>query len=70
MLSKNAIKEFQNLYRKEFGIKLSEKEATKRASRLLGLYKAVYSDPSFDKTKKRKARYDTNTMSQSENDDN
>lgn len=43
ILSKSAIKEFKEIYKKIFGIELSEKEAERKATKLLSLYKAVYS---------------------------
>lgn len=42
-LPPEAIKEFKVLYKKEFGVDLSDEEATMRANNLVGLYDAVYS---------------------------
>jgi len=44
MLPDEAIEEFKEIYKKEFGEELSNEEARKRAERLFGLFKAVY-DP-------------------------
>ena len=45
MLSEKAISEFQELYFKEFGKRLSLEEATEKATGLLRLYKAVMGEP-------------------------
>jgi len=42
MLPKKAIKKFKKIYRRVFGVSLTEKEASRRANNLLDLYKAVY----------------------------
>ncbi len=63
MLPKQAIKEFNELYRKKFGIELNDAEANRKANKLINLYKAIYDKPSFDKNKNKKAGYDTTTMS-------
>jgi len=42
MIPKEAIEEFKKIYKKEFGVELSEEEALRRATNLLNLYKAVY----------------------------
>jgi hypothetical protein len=42
MLSKNAIQEFKILYKKRYGIELSDEEASFRANNLVGLYAIVY----------------------------
>jgi len=44
MLPKIAIEEFKKLYFKNFGIQLSDEEATRRAENFVGLYDAVYGD--------------------------
>ncbi|MGD0576640.1 MAG: hypothetical protein ABSA74_01015 [Candidatus Staskawiczbacteria bacterium] len=44
MLPKKAIDEFKKLYLKNYGIELSDKEATRRAENFVGLYDAVYGD--------------------------
>lgn len=42
MLSTEAIVEYKRIYFEEFGVKLSDQEALEKATRLLGLFKAVY----------------------------
>ncbi len=44
MLPKEAITEFKKLYAKNYGIELSDEEATHRANNLVALYGAVYGD--------------------------
>ena len=44
MLPKKAIEEFKKIYKKSYGIELSDEETTDKANRLVNLYKAVYSD--------------------------
>lgn len=44
MLPKKAIEEFKKIYKKSYGVELSDEDATDRANRLVNLYKAVYSD--------------------------
>ena len=44
MLTKEAIEEFQDVYFKEFGIRLSMTEATEKASDLMRLYNSVLSE--------------------------
>lgn len=46
MLPKEAIEEFKKLYFKNFGIALTDEEATYRANNLVALYTAVYGDNS------------------------
>ncbi|MFZ4500585.1 MAG: hypothetical protein ACOYMZ_03825 [Minisyncoccia bacterium] len=41
MLPQQAIEEYKELYRKRFGVVLSDAEAVLRANRLVNLYKAV-----------------------------
>lgn len=41
-LSDQAIKEYQDIYFKEFGKKISKEEAREQGTRLVNLYKAVY----------------------------
>ena len=41
MLPKEAIKEFKQIYRQEFGVDLSEEEAQRRANNLMAFYRAV-----------------------------
>ena len=42
MIPKEAVEEFKKIYKKNFGVNLSDKEALRRATNLLNLYKAVY----------------------------
>lgn len=42
MISKEALKEFKRIYKKEFGEDISDKDALDEATNLLNLYKAVY----------------------------
>ena len=42
MLSKEALKEFKQIYKEKFREELSDEEAYRRASKLLNLYKAIY----------------------------
>ena len=44
MLPQKAIEEFKKIYKKSYGVELSDEEATDKANRLVNLYKAVYSD--------------------------
>ncbi|MCX6719904.1 MAG: hypothetical protein NTV36_02245 [Candidatus Staskawiczbacteria bacterium] len=44
MLPKEAIEEFKKLYAKNFGVELSDEEASRRANNLVALYEAVYGD--------------------------
>ena len=46
MLPKEAIEEFKRLYAKNYGVELSDEEATRRANNLVALYTAVYGDNS------------------------
>jgi len=41
MLPQDAINEFKDLYRKQYGVALSDTEATRRANNLMRLYRAV-----------------------------
>lgn len=43
ILSQEALAEFRALYKTHYGIELSDEEAGKAASWLIGMYKAVYS---------------------------
>ena len=63
MLPKEAIKEFQVLYQKRFGIDLSDQEATLRANNLVNLYKFVYGESSFGPVQK---DYTSNTKQSDE----
>lgn len=42
MLSEKAIQEFKELYKKRYGVELSNEEASGRANRLFKLYKVTY----------------------------
>ena len=41
MLPKQAIKEFREIYKREFGVRLSNDEATEKVISLLGLFKVL-----------------------------
>lgn len=41
-LSKKAIKEFKEIYRKEFGETISDEDAEEKGQRLLSLFKIIY----------------------------
>ena len=43
MLSKESIKEYQRIYKKQFGKKISEKEASEQGARLVEFFKVLYS---------------------------
>jgi len=45
-LPREAIIEFKKLYKKHYGVELSDKEAEFRANNLVNLYDAVYGQPS------------------------
>lgn len=71
MLPKQAITEFKKLYAKNYGIELSDKEASYRANNLVALYAAVYGDNSGRlENNKNDTGYDTRTMSCPESNDN
>jgi hypothetical protein len=42
MLPKEAISEYKELYKKLFGVELSDEEASFRANNLVNLFEAVY----------------------------
>ncbi len=42
MISEKALKEFKEIYKKEFDIDLSDQDALDKATKLLNLIKAVY----------------------------
>jgi hypothetical protein len=52
MLPKEAIEEYKELYKKRFGVVLSDAEASFRANNLVNLYKAVLGPERSDITKK------------------
>jgi len=54
MISKKALKEFKEIYQKEFDIELSDKDALEKAIKLLNLMKAVYKPMLKDDYKKLK----------------
>lgn len=43
-ISAEALEQFREMYRKRYGIKLSDSELLERATRLLNLYRIVYAD--------------------------
>jgi len=43
IIPKEALKEFKELYQKRFRTELSDEETYRRASKLLDLYKIIYS---------------------------
>ncbi len=45
LLSKQALKEFKDLYRKRFGEEINDKTAEKAARKLLLLFQIVYKNP-------------------------
>jgi len=51
MISKKSLEKFKELYKKRFNKKLSNDEALRRASKLLGLYRAIYCSPASYQTK-------------------
>lgn len=50
-LSKTAIKEFKELYYKEFGKIISDEEAQKKGQNLLSLFKIIYRSIPMDKNR-------------------
>lgn len=52
MLPKQAIDEYKELYKKRFGVILSDAEASFRANNLVNLYKAVLGPERSELTKK------------------
>lgn len=42
MLSKKAITEYQEIYKKEFGVKISEQQAQEQGIKLLRFFKLIY----------------------------
>ena len=44
MLPKKAVDEFKVLYEKNYGLKLSDEEASRRANNLVALFEVVYED--------------------------
>ena len=54
MLPAEAINEFKELYRKKFGVELSDEEASFRANNLVNLYKFVYGESPINRIIKEK----------------
>jgi hypothetical protein len=57
MISEKALKEYKTIYKKEYGIDLSDKEALEQATRLLNLMKIIYrpiSKDDYEKLQKRR----------------
>lgn len=54
MLSDEAVKEFQELYKKEYREELPKEEAREMAKRLVGMVKAVYG-PTIPKALRKRA---------------
>ena len=55
--SKEAIKEFKEIYRKEFGEELSDQDALEKASKLLRLMEIIYkpmTQKEYDEVQKRR----------------
>ena len=51
-LTKRSLRKFKSLYEKYFGEKLSDKEAERKASYLVNIYRAVYGNVEFPDTDK------------------
>lgn len=51
MLSKEAIEEYKKLYKDRFQVDISDDEAVIRANNLVNLYKLIFEDTFFDKSK-------------------
>ncbi len=47
MLPKEAIQEFKKIYKKVYGIELTDEEASRRANNLVSLYRTIYGNASF-----------------------
>lgn len=52
MISKQSLKTFKRLYKARFGEELTDKETLERATRLVGLFRAVYSPSLSDQSQK------------------
>jgi len=52
MISKQSLKIFKRLFKARFGEELTDKEALERATRLVGLFRAVYSPSPYDQPQK------------------
>jgi hypothetical protein len=53
MLPKEAIEEFKKMYKKRFGVELTDAEASFRANNLVNLYKVVFGKNHSDSKKPR-----------------
>ncbi len=49
MLPEEAIKEFQEIHKKEFGVELSQEDAREKAENLIELFRVVYGSTKNDK---------------------
>ena len=49
MLTKRAVDEFREIYERQYGVVLSNADATVLATELLNLYRAVYPSPNMKK---------------------
>ena len=58
MLSKKAITRFKRIYKRKFKVNLNDKEAFRKANKLLNLYRAVYG---FNPPNQRKENQPTNS---------
>jgi hypothetical protein len=52
MLTRQAVEEFREIYRRRYGVSLSETDALEMASGLLNLYRSVYAEPNMKRTMK------------------
>ena len=52
MLTRQAVEEFQEIYRRRYGVSLSEADALEMASGLLNLYRSVYVEPNMKRNMK------------------
>ena len=57
MLPKEAIKEFKQIYRQEFGADLSDEEAERRVNNLMALYRAVLEEDQPGAIRKSESEY-------------
>ena len=70
MLPEKAIEQFKKLYVKNYGIELTNEDASRKANNLVELYKAIYGNAYFGRIKNNEKDNgsDTTTLSQGEND--
>ena len=47
MLTKRSLEKFKRLYEKEFGEKLTDEEALRKADQFVNIYRAVYGSVEF-----------------------